>query len=109
MARSARTKSFITLAQVRIHRGCMAQQHAAKDGYREHRTVGARCGVGSSAEAKDPVAVLTAREPSAEMSKSMTRRAEALLGQYSWPGNGRELENTIGYGCMMHRLDACRY
>lgn len=31
----------------------------------------------------------------------ITRRAEALLGQYSWPGNVRELENTIGYACMM--------
>jgi DNA-binding NtrC family response regulator len=31
----------------------------------------------------------------------MTRRAEAVLGQYSWPGNIRELENVIGYACMI--------
>jgi DNA-binding NtrC family response regulator len=30
-----------------------------------------------------------------------TRRAEAALGRYSWPGNIRELENTIAYACMM--------
>ncbi len=31
----------------------------------------------------------------------LTRRAEALLFRYSWPGNIRELENVIGYACMM--------
>jgi DNA-binding NtrC family response regulator len=31
----------------------------------------------------------------------ITNRAEALLGQYPWPGNIRELENVIGYACMM--------
>jgi len=33
--------------------------------------------------------------------EGITRRAEALLGQYSWPGNIRELENVIGYACMI--------
>jgi DNA-binding NtrC family response regulator len=31
----------------------------------------------------------------------MTRRAQARLGIYSWPGNIRELENVIGNACMM--------
>jgi DNA-binding NtrC family response regulator len=31
----------------------------------------------------------------------LTRRAEAALGRYPWPGNIRELENTIAYACMM--------
>ena len=31
----------------------------------------------------------------------LTRRAETLLFRYSWPGNIRELENVIGYACMM--------
>ena len=31
----------------------------------------------------------------------MTRRAQARLARYSWPGNIRELENVIGNACMM--------
>jgi DNA-binding NtrC family response regulator len=31
----------------------------------------------------------------------ITRRAEAMLLRYDWPGNIRELENVIGYACMM--------
>jgi DNA-binding NtrC family response regulator len=31
----------------------------------------------------------------------ITNRAEAVLAQYPWPGNIRELENVIGYACMM--------
>jgi DNA-binding NtrC family response regulator len=31
----------------------------------------------------------------------MTRRAQARLTIYSWPGNIRELENVIGNACMM--------
>jgi len=30
-----------------------------------------------------------------------TRRAQAALAQYSWPGNIRELQNVIGHACMM--------
>jgi DNA-binding NtrC family response regulator len=33
--------------------------------------------------------------------KGLTHRAQALLAQYSWPGNIRELENVIGHACMM--------
>ncbi|MBV8821016.1 MAG: sigma 54-interacting transcriptional regulator [Acidobacteriaceae bacterium] len=33
--------------------------------------------------------------------EGLTRRAEALLARYEWPGNIRELENVIGYACMM--------
>ena|ERR1700692_3763504 len=31
----------------------------------------------------------------------MTRRAQARMARYSWPGNIRELENVIGNACMM--------
>jgi DNA-binding NtrC family response regulator len=31
----------------------------------------------------------------------ITRRAEAVLLRHDWPGNIRELENVIGYACMM--------
>ena len=33
--------------------------------------------------------------------EGLTRRAEALLTRYSWPGNIRELENVLGYACMI--------
>ena len=31
----------------------------------------------------------------------LTRRAQARMAVYSWPGNIRELENVIGNACMM--------
>lgn len=31
----------------------------------------------------------------------LTRRAQAALARYSWPGNIRELQNVIGHACMM--------
>lgn len=31
----------------------------------------------------------------------VTRKAEAVLHRYAWPGNIRELENTIDYACMV--------
>ena len=31
----------------------------------------------------------------------VTRKAEAVLHRYSWPGNIRELENTIDYACIV--------
>jgi DNA-binding NtrC family response regulator len=37
-----------------------------------------------------------------------THRAETVLARYAWPGNIRELENAIGYACMMtdsNRID----
>jgi DNA-binding NtrC family response regulator len=33
--------------------------------------------------------------------KSLTHRAQILLGRHSWPGNVRELENVIGHASMM--------
>jgi len=33
--------------------------------------------------------------------EGFTRRAETLLFRYGWPGNIRELQNVVGYGCMM--------
>jgi len=42
--------------------------------------------------------------------QGITRRAQALLADYSWPGNVRELENAIGHACMMtqgDRIDIC--
>ena len=33
--------------------------------------------------------------------EGLTRRAETLLLRYHWPGNVRDLENVIGYACMM--------
>jgi DNA-binding NtrC family response regulator len=33
--------------------------------------------------------------------RGITRRAQALLSRYSWPGNIRELENVLGNACMM--------
>ncbi len=31
----------------------------------------------------------------------LTRRAQALMAAYTWPGNIRELENVVGNACMM--------
>jgi DNA-binding NtrC family response regulator len=33
--------------------------------------------------------------------RGITRRAQALLSRYPWPGNIRELENVLGNACMM--------
>jgi len=33
--------------------------------------------------------------------RSLTPRAQVVLGTHSWPGNVRELENAIGHACMM--------
>ena len=33
--------------------------------------------------------------------RGISRRAQTLLGRYSWPGNIRELENVLGNACMM--------
>jgi len=33
--------------------------------------------------------------------RGLTQRAQVLLARHEWPGNIRELENVIGYACMM--------
>jgi DNA-binding NtrC family response regulator len=37
--------------------------------------------------------------------KGLTRRAQAVLSRYFWPGNIRELQNVIGHACMMSARD----
>jgi DNA-binding NtrC family response regulator len=37
--------------------------------------------------------------------RNLSRRAQALLSRYSWPGNIRELENVLGNACMMAQGD----
>ncbi len=42
--------------------------------------------------------------------EGITRRAEAAILRHPWAGNVRELENVIGYACMMTdsaKIDAC--
>ena len=36
---------------------------------------------------------------------TLSRRAQAMISRYTWPGNIRELENVIGYACMMTESD----
>jgi DNA-binding NtrC family response regulator len=36
----------------------------------------------------------------------VTKRAEVLLCRHSWPGNIRELENALGYACMLAQTTA---
>ena len=38
--------------------------------------------------------------------RGLTRRAQAVLSRYPWPGNIRELENVLGNACMMAEDDA---
>jgi DNA-binding NtrC family response regulator len=38
--------------------------------------------------------------------RGITRRAQALLSRYPWPGNIRELENVLGNACMMTDREA---
>ena len=33
--------------------------------------------------------------------RGLTQRAQILLARHNWPGNIRELENVLGYACMM--------
>ena len=37
---------------------------------------------------------------------NLSRRAQAVISRYAWPGNIRELENVIGYACMMTESDS---
>lgn len=37
--------------------------------------------------------------------RGITRRAQAVLARYSWPGSVRELENVLGNACMMVQGD----
>ena len=37
--------------------------------------------------------------------RGLTRRAQAMLSRYHWPGNIRELENVLGHACMMAEND----
>jgi len=37
--------------------------------------------------------------------RGLTRRAQALLSRYSWPGNVRQLENVLGSASMMAQQD----
>lgn len=37
--------------------------------------------------------------------RALTRRAQALLASYHWPGNVREMENVLGHACMMAESD----
>lgn len=39
--------------------------------------------------------------PSGRIISGLTPAAEGLIKSYSWPGNIRELENAIAYGCIM--------
>ena len=36
---------------------------------------------------------------------NLTRRAQAIISRHSWPGNIRELENVLGYACMITERD----
>jgi DNA-binding NtrC family response regulator len=63
--------------------------------------------VPSLAERKDDLSLLTrhlVEKFSAQYRKQihgLTQRAHILLARHSWPGNIRELENVLGYACMM--------
>ena len=37
--------------------------------------------------------------------RGLTRRAQAVLSQYSWPGNVREMENILGHACIMAQAE----
>jgi len=37
--------------------------------------------------------------------RGISRRAQAILARYSWPGNIRELENVLGHACLMTETD----
>src|SRR5262249_44258275 len=36
---------------------------------------------------------------------NLTRRAQSVIAAYPWPGNIRELENVLGYCCMLTEHD----
>jgi DNA-binding NtrC family response regulator len=63
--------------------------------------------VPSLAERKEDLPLLTAHfvdKFAAQYGKNirgLTQRAQILLARHNWPGNIRELENVLGYACMM--------
>jgi transcriptional regulator with PAS, ATPase and Fis domain len=86
-------------------RAAIAERHFREDLF--YRLSMVEVHVPSLAERKEDLPLLTRHfvekfaNQYGKTIRGLTQRAQIVLARHSWPGNVREIENVVGYACMM--------